>query len=172
MRSRASPASISPCRRGARRRRRNEWRPDILPRRASPIDSAVFMQQSRRSRGNGPKQAMTGSPIVRFQGEPASVPMAGAPLRHALEEFALVADIGGTNARFALAPLGDTSRAIHEQHRPVNAFDSFAQAADAYLKEYAPGGGIRFGMVAVASPATGDSIKITNSAWHFSLEET
>jgi glucokinase len=100
------------------------------------------------------------------------VPIAAASVRHAPEEFALVADIGGTNARFALAPLGTPGHAIHEKHLAVNAYDSLAHAAEAYLGENAPGGGIRFGMVAVASPATDDRIKLTNSAWHFSLDET
>jgi glucokinase len=100
------------------------------------------------------------------------VPIAAAAVRHAHEELALVADIGGTNARFALAPLGAPGHAIHEKHLAVNAYDSLAHAAEAYLKENAPGGTIRFGMVAVASPATDDSIKLTNSAWHFSLDET
>jgi glucokinase len=115
---------------------------------------------------------MTGSSIVHFPGGKTSVPSAAASVRHAPEELALVADIGGTNARFALAPLGDAGQAIHEQRRPVDAFDSFARAAEAYLRENAPGTGVRFGMIAVASPAHGDRIKITNSAWHFSLEET
>ncbi|MBV9883717.1 MAG: glucokinase [Sphingomonadaceae bacterium] len=100
------------------------------------------------------------------------MPRAAASLRHAPEELALVADIGGTNARFALASLDDPGHAIHEARWPVEDFDSLAEAADAYLKEKAPGGGIRFGMVAVASPANEDVIKVTNSAWHFSLEET
>ena len=101
-----------------------------------------------------------------------SVSRAAASVRLAPEELALVADIGGTNVRFALASLGDSGRALQEQHWQVSAFDSFAAAAEAYLRENAPGGGIRFGMVAVASPATEDRIKVTNSAWHFSLEET
>ena len=84
----------------------------------------------------------------------------------------LVADIGGTNARFALVPLGDAGRAIHERYWPVAAFDSFADAASAYLEEAASDGGVHYGMVAVASPAVGDLIKVTNSAWLFSLEET
>jgi glucokinase len=113
---------------------------------------------------------MTGSSIIHFPGGPDSVPRAAASVRHAPEELALVADIGGTNARFALAPLGNTGHAIHEKHWAVTAFDSLAQAAEAYLREYAPGGGIRFGMLAVASPATGDQIKVTNSKWHFSLD--
>jgi glucokinase len=115
---------------------------------------------------------MTGSSIIQFPGGPASVPRAAASIRHAPEELALVADIGGTNARFALAPLGDSGRALQEAHWTVNAYESFAAAAEAYLRESAPGGRIRFGMVAVASPATDDRIKVTNSAWHFSLEET
>lgn len=100
------------------------------------------------------------------------MPSAAASVRHAPEELALVADIGGTNARFALVPLDAPGRAIHEKHWPVNGFGSFAEAARAYLRDTAPGGGIRYGMVAVASPAIGDEIKVTNSAWQFSLEET
>src|SRR6185295_14119959 len=115
---------------------------------------------------------MTGSSIIQFPGGTTFVPRAALSVRHAPEEHALVADIGGTNARFALVPLEAPGRAIHEKHWPVNAFGTFAEAAQAYLRESAPGGGIRFGMVAVASPAIGDQIKVTNSAWHFSLEET
>jgi glucokinase len=100
------------------------------------------------------------------------MPRAAASLRHAPEELALVADIGGTNARFALASLDDPGKAIGEVRWQVEDFDSLADAARAYLKEKSPGGGIRFGMVAVASPANEDAIKLTNSAWQFSLEET
>ena len=99
------------------------------------------------------------------------MPRAAASLRHAPEELALVADIGGTNARFALTPLDGAGDAIHEQHWQVSDYDSFADAASAYLRQNAPGG-VRFGMVAVASPANEDRIKITNSDWDFSLEET
>ena len=66
------------------------------------------------------------------------MPTAAAQVRLAPEEYALVADIGGTNARFALAPLGEPGRAIHEKHLAVNAYDSLAHAAEAYLAEMAP----------------------------------
>jgi glucokinase len=115
---------------------------------------------------------MTGSSIVNFPGGNVPASNASESVRHGPEELALVADIGGTNARFALAPLGDAGHAINEQRRPVDAFDSFARAAEAYLKENAPETGVRFGMIAVASPANSDRIKVTNSSWHFSLEET
>ena len=100
------------------------------------------------------------------------MPRAAASVRHAPEALALVADIGGTNARFALAPLGDPAQAIQERHWPVADFGSFAEAASASLDEAAPGGDVHYGMVAVASPAVGDTIKLTNSAWQFSLDET
>ena len=99
------------------------------------------------------------------------MPSAAASVRHAPEELALVADIGGTNARFALAPLDGPGRALHEQRWAVSDYPNFAEAAEAFLRENAPGG-VRFGMVAVASPAIGDRIKVTNSDWHFSLDET
>ena len=63
------------------------------------------------------------------------MPIAAVSVRHAPEEFALVADVGGTNARFALAPLGKPGRAIHEKHLAVNAYDSLAHAAEANLLE-------------------------------------
>ena len=91
--------------------------------------------------------------------------------QRAPEELALVADIGGTNARFALAPLGNGGAALHERQWPVSKFESFADAARFYLDETAPGGGVHYGMVAVASPANGDRIKVTNSAWDFSLDK-
>jgi glucokinase len=100
------------------------------------------------------------------------MPIAAAARRHAPEELALVADIGGTNVRLALVPLGDAVAVAEERHWRVADFETFADAARAYLAEAAPGGGIRFGMIAVAGPANKDQIKITNSAWDFSLDQT
>jgi glucokinase len=115
---------------------------------------------------------MTGSPIIQFPAGSTPVPKSAASLRRAPEELALVADIGGTNARFALASLGNGGGALIERHWPVSAFGSFADAARAFLDETAPDGGVHYGIVADASPANGDRIKVTNSAWQFSLDET
>jgi glucokinase len=79
-----------------------------------------------------------------------------------------VADIGGTNARFALADLATLELSEIEQVRCAN----HANLADA-LQVYAgrlpmlPGRAA----IAVAGPVTGTEIKLTNSAWSFSDAE-
>jgi len=118
---------------------------------------------------------MTGSPIIQFPGGSGPVPSAAAlaaSIGVAPDELALVADIGGTNVRFALVPLGGGAGYAGERHWRVADYETFADAARAYLAEAAPGGSVRYGMIAVAGPANKDQIKITNSAWDFSLDGT
>jgi glucokinase len=83
---------------------------------------------------------------------------------------ALVADVGGTNARFALATPDDQGRPVLSSMREftVAQFASMAQAALHYL------GTIdlprpRRSVIAVASPVLGDEIKMTNNGWSFSI---
>src|SRR5262245_32089960 len=76
----------------------------------------------------------------------------------------LVADIGGTNARFAIS---DAEGALHEL-RVLHAakFPKIDEAISAYLAELKrprP----RQACFAVACPAKGPEIKLTNSSWHF-----
>jgi glucokinase len=76
----------------------------------------------------------------------------------------LVADIGGTNARFAIS---DAEGALHEP-RVLHAakFPKIDEAISAYLSELKrprP----RQACFAVACPAKGPEIKLTNSSWHF-----
>jgi glucokinase len=76
----------------------------------------------------------------------------------------LVADIGGTNARFAIS---DSEGALHEL-RVLHAarFPKIDEAISAYLAELKrphP----RQACFAVACPAKGPEIKLTNSSWHF-----
>ena len=81
---------------------------------------------------------------------------------------AIVADIGGTNARFAVASLdtlelSDIRQVLCADHPTV------AGAAAAYiagLKQPPP-----HGAFAVAAPVTGEDISFTNSTWSFSREE-
>ena len=79
----------------------------------------------------------------------------------------LVADIGGTNARFALA----TPDGHIESERTLSGADypDLVQAATAYLRNM-PGPRPRRAAVAVATPITGDWIQFTNSPWSFSIE--
>jgi len=83
---------------------------------------------------------------------------------------ALVADIGGTHARFALVEAGGAvTRA--EVLRCAD-YPSPVEAARAYLA--GPGGGAApdRGAFAIACPIDGDTIALTNSPWQFSLDAT
>ncbi len=79
----------------------------------------------------------------------------------------LVADIGGTNARFALVRDGQ----VHEV-RKLRCAD-FARLEDA-VEEYLAPMGVRprQAVIAVATALTGDRVKMTNHVWSFALGET
>ncbi|HMW28801.1 MAG TPA: glucokinase [Plasticicumulans sp.] len=82
----------------------------------------------------------------------------------------LIADIGGTNARFALSDgPGSTPRAV--QVLATSAYADLAGAADAYLR-HAGGPRPQRAAVAIANPVTGDRVEMTNNAWRFSREAT
>ncbi|MBB5014730.1 glucokinase [Rehaibacterium terrae] len=82
---------------------------------------------------------------------------------------ALVADIGGTNARFALADLSPPRPALREQ-RSLKAADfaSLQHAVEHYLAEV--GATPKRAAIAVACPVDGDEIRLTNRAWSFGRE--
>jgi glucokinase len=77
----------------------------------------------------------------------------------------LLADIGGTNARFALADVAAPMPLLHDSIRvaPVDAFDSLADAARHYLQE--TGAQPARGVFAVAGRVDGDSARMTNHPW-------
>lgn len=81
----------------------------------------------------------------------------------------LVADIGGTNARFALANVDGQGRPLLDAVRELHAADypTLASAAQHYLADVRARA-VRSAVFAVASPVTGDEIKMTNSPWSFS----
>lgn len=77
----------------------------------------------------------------------------------------LIADIGGTNARFALVdPDGLPSDA---RTLPVAGFPGLVEAATAYLARRE----VEEAVVAVATPVEGDAISFTNAPWSFSVAE-
>lgn len=86
------------------------------------------------------------------------------------DPFRLLADIGGTNVRFALLPRG-SERPQRERSLLCADYPGFEQAARAYL---ADAGNPRVGEAAidVATAVTGDLVKLTNSPWAFSIEQT
>lgn len=81
----------------------------------------------------------------------------------------LVADIGGTNARFAL--LSDDGQ-LSRQHKLICADHSDIVAAiNAYLA-LAGDPVIEQAAIAIANPIDGDTVKMTNHDWTFSIEQT
>ena len=79
------------------------------------------------------------------------------------EQF-LVADIGGTNARFALAD-SETRAVTRAENFRAEDFETIRDAATAYLESV----GVKplNGCFAVAGPVGGEEIEFTNSHWKF-----
>ena len=82
----------------------------------------------------------------------------------------LIADIGGTNARFALVDEGDTSPQ-HERTLSCANYRTLVDAVLAYLE------GVSQPMpetasLAIATPVSKDRIVMTNHVWDLSVEET
>jgi glucokinase len=81
----------------------------------------------------------------------------------------LLADIGGTNARFALWMNGALC-ALHEYK--CNEYPELALAAKAFLAGYgAPYPQVREAAIAIAAPITGDRLAMTNHNWQISVSE-
>jgi len=83
----------------------------------------------------------------------------------------LIADIGGTFARFAL----EVAPHVFEQTESLRCedFADFHAAITAYLaglKGVAPGD-IKQAAVAIANPVAGDQVRMTNYHWQFSIEQ-
>jgi glucokinase len=83
----------------------------------------------------------------------------------------LLADIGGTNARFALETGPGSFEAIEvlscQQHATLG------EAIRTYLalpQLAGLGAGIRHAAIAIANPITGDQVRMTNHHWAFSIE--
>ncbi|AXQ30342.1 glucokinase [Solimonas sp. K1W22B-7] len=86
--------------------------------------------------------------------------------------YQLVGDIGGTNARFALAAMGtDGLPRLEGVTRLCCAdFPGLAEAAAHFLRhtDARP----HRALLAVAAPVPGDRVRITNNPWAFSVRET
>lgn len=81
----------------------------------------------------------------------------------------LIADIGGTHARFALC----TSAADIQKVDMLNSAD-FPTLPDA-IRHYLDSHGkptVRHAVIGIANPVLGDHIRMTNFPWEFSIEET
>ncbi len=84
----------------------------------------------------------------------------------------LLADVGGTNARFALELAPGTIDLI--QVLPCDSYPTLAAAALAYLASplvaAANAGVVHHAAVAIANPVDGDVVRMTNHHWEFSIE--
>lgn len=83
----------------------------------------------------------------------------------------IVADIGGTNARFGLVQ--ELTQAVHitEQHIfNCSEYDTFSHVLNAYLN-LIPNFKPKNMCIAIAGPIIGDKIKMTNLKWAFSITE-
>ncbi len=78
-------------------------------------------------------------------------------------------DVGGTNARFAL--LNAQGELYSSSTLRTDDFPSLAEAMRTYLADHELEQ-VESAAVAVATPVVGDSIKLTNNHWSFSIEKT
>ncbi len=91
------------------------------------------------------------------------------------QALALLADIGGTHARFALADARHAAPLVDDSIRQfeVAAFASLNDAAAFYLRELSlPVGRVQQGVFAVAGRVDGDVARITNHPWLISRPES
>jgi glucokinase len=85
--------------------------------------------------------------------------------------IALVADIGGTNARFALAGRDDDGAiltAFRQDMRNAD-FAGLEASVDAYLDDLGAAPRPSMAAFGVASPISGDKVRLTNRDWSFSI---
>jgi glucokinase len=84
--------------------------------------------------------------------------------------LALVADIGGTNARFALTDLARPhAQLIARTSLRTETFASLRHAAEHFLAGV--GQRVSRAAIAVAAPVAADEVRLTNLAWSFSRAE-
>ena len=86
-----------------------------------------------------------------------------------MNELRLIGDIGGTNARFAIAQGGKYDQLRHVE---VDHYPSLQEALSDYLKALPASERSNLaGVLDVAGPVLGDRITMTNKAWSFSVSE-
>ena len=89
-----------------------------------------------------------------------------------MSAYRLLADIGGTNARFALQARGRDCADV--EVLACRDYGTIAAAIAAYLARAAARGhdtgGLRHAALAIANPVEGDAVAMTNHDWRFSIE--
>ncbi|MGM3176062.1 glucokinase [Dickeya lacustris] len=86
-----------------------------------------------------------------------------------MPQYALVGDVGGTNARLALCEL-ENGAIAHSQHYAVNEHDSLETVIRLFLAAHQDAS-VKHGCIAIACPVTGDWVAMTNHHWAFSIAE-
>jgi glucokinase len=83
----------------------------------------------------------------------------------------VVADIGGTNARFAIFTPDESGTIHHHDRRRFRCkdFNDLSEAITTYLEEI--GRDVDGACISIAAPADGDRISMTNLDWSFSIRE-
>jgi glucokinase len=90
------------------------------------------------------------------------------PTSAAFESPRLIADIGGTYARFAVEVGGGHFEHLASLRCAEHA--DFHSAVRAYLSSL-PAGRIAHAAIAIANPVEGDEVRMTNYHWRFSIEQ-
>jgi len=84
------------------------------------------------------------------------------------EQFNLVADIGGTNARFALHHQ-QRSEFVHPRTYFCAEYARLEDALAEYLRD--SGARVKQAAIAIATPVSGDFVQMTNHHWRFSIQQ-
>lgn len=79
------------------------------------------------------------------------------------EPWRLIADVGGTNVRFARSRADGLFR--DSQSWPAQSFDSFASALDAYLATLGDDASFQTAAIAAAGPVDSGAVELTNNDW-------
>ncbi|BET98066.1 glucokinase [Xenorhabdus taiwanensis] len=82
--------------------------------------------------------------------------------------YALVGDIGGTNARLALCDV-DTGQLSAVEFYPCAHYETLEIVIRQYLKQQ--NCEVKYGCIAIACPVTDDVISMTNHSWRFSVSQ-
>ena len=82
----------------------------------------------------------------------------------------LIADIGGTNARFSLCSA--QGELVSPLVLECKNYPSLESAAKAYLEKTKYQGEIKNAAFAIACPVLSDTVSMTNSDWSFSITQT
>ncbi|MCG8511119.1 MAG: glucokinase, partial [Rhodospirillales bacterium] len=85
------------------------------------------------------------------------------------EPPALIADIGGTNARFALCD--GPGRWSDERLIPCDEYPDLTAIIEAYFLDVSPRHRPKRAAIGIACPVYGDHVALTNRNWSFSIAE-